>query len=714
MKRVVIAVACACAAISGGGDVSADPARLKAEVRQTASGPMLFVNGRPTAPTIFFVNFDTEQQLRQVQLDQIASAGRRGVNIVSFPLPTPWPRNDEPRDFTETDRRVEAAIKANPNILILPRLGVSWPPQWWRDEHPDELMLYDDGTRGIPSIHSRLWRNEAARHVAALIQHLEEKFGDRMIGYHPCGQNTGEWFFDRSWEGRLSGFEPPARHAFRSFVEARYRTDEALRKAWGDPNARIAAAAAPTADERKSSEGSFRRLPEERKTLDFEEFQNEAMADVAEFFCGVVRKNAPGKLAVVFYGYHFEVAGLPRGLQSSGHLALGRMLKSKSVDVVCSPVSYFDRVPGGGGYFMAPVDSVQLGGKLWLIEDDTRTHLGEKDPKYAIQHTSDMRETKGVLARNFAHILTRGAAVWWMDLFGRGWFSGDEIWAFLGGLQNTFQASIDTLSEYKPEIAVIVDERSCLYLSPTNAVTNPLLVTFRKQWYRIGAPVGIYLLDDLIAGRVPQAKMYIFLDTFALDDSQIAAVRKHACGKGCVVVWMYAPGIVHEDKLSRDHIERVTGIALREDPEADGKVVLANAEEFSAEHGHLEPSFEVTDKDAEALARYASGNGVVVAAKKIGNWTSVYSGTLQLPASLLRDLAKRAGVHIYSNQDDVIAAGNGFVSVHASSGGPKLLIMPSNCDLTDSVTGETLGRGRSFRFEMKEGDTRLLRIGRPH
>ena len=713
MKRITIVLICACAALTGGGDVGADSAKLKAEVRRTPSGPVLFVNGKPTAPTVFFVNFDSDEKLRQLQLDEIASAGKRGVDMVSLPLPMPWPRIGEPRDFAETDRRIEAAIKSNPNILILPRLGVSWPPQWWRDEHPDELMLYDDGTRGIASIHSDVCRREAGEHTAALIKHVEEKFGDHIIGYHPCGQNTGEWFFDMTWEGRLSGFEPPAKEAFRKYVGARYRTDDALRKAWGDPKASIAGAEVPTAEERKPSGGAFRKLPAEQKALDFEEFRNEAMSDTAELFCKLVRQNAPGKLAVVFYGYHFEVAGAPHGLQSTGHLALARLLESANVDIVCSPVSYFDRGPGGGGYFMAPVDSVQIHGKLWLIEDDTRTHLGGKDPGYGLERTKDMRETQGVLARNFGHMLTRGAAVWWMDLFGIGWFGGDEIWKFLGGLQSTYQAVMGQTRQYRPEIAVIVDERSCLYLSPSNAVTNLLLVMFRKQWYRIGAPVGIYLLSDLVAGKVPPAKMYVFLDTFALDGAQIAAVRKQACRKGCVVVWMYAPGIVRDGKVSLSNVQSITGMTLKEDASADGNVVLATGEKFAADHTHLDPTFAVADKDAEVLARYASGNEVAVAAKKAGGWTSVYSGVLQLPASLLRELARRAGVHIYSDQGDIIAAGNGFVSIHACAAGRKELTMPQECELTDCVTGEKLRRARSFTFEMQVGDTRVFRVVKP-
>ena len=62
----------------------------------------------------------------------------------------------------------------------------------------------------------------------------------------------------------------------------------------------------------------------EQKVVDYFEYENIAMADAAELMCKAVKDSAPDKLAVLFYGYHFELAGLPYGPQASGHLALSR------------------------------------------------------------------------------------------------------------------------------------------------------------------------------------------------------------------------------------------------------------------------------------------------------------------------------------------------------------------------------------------------------
>lgn len=696
-------------ALIGGLPTVLTAGTLTAAVRQTAAGPMLYVNGRPTAPATFFVNFDAKGELRGIQLKQVEMAGKQDVDIVSFPAALPWVEDGEEPDFREMDRRMEESLRANPNILVLPRIGVSWPGEKWQAAHRQELMVYADGTTGTsPSIHSELWRKQAQEQIKLIVRHLESKYPNSVIGYHPCGQNTGEWFYEGLWDRNTPGFEPQARKAFRDYVRQKYRTNQALREAWGDPNADMGVVDAPTAKECLSSTAAcaFRDPALERKVIDFFEFQSTAMADSAELMCKAVKEAAPEKLALVFYGYHFELSPAIQGMQSGGHLALGRLLRSPYVDVVCSPVSYLDRQAGGGGLFMAPVDSVNLHGKMWLIEDDTRTHLCKVEVGL-----NDARDTSGVLARNFAHILTRGNAVWWMDLWGEGWFADEAIWSDLGKLRSIYSDALPSLRQYKPEIAVIVDDPSCLYLHPSPEVAGTLIAEFRKQWYRIGAPAGIYLLEDLVDGKVPPARMYVFINAFALDDRTLSAVRKHACRKDCMVVWMYAPGVIWNGRLDFSNVANVVGIGLTQASSGTGSIVLEDGKQtFDAQHPHLTPSFAVDDPKASVLARYTDGGAVAVASKKISGWTSVYCGTLQMPASLLREQARKAGIHIYSDSDDIVMVGNGFVCISASVAGTKTLRLPAKCRTKDCKSGEILPESESIVLHMLQGDTRIFSV----
>lgn len=693
--------------------MSAGSADLTAEVRPTEAGPVLYVNGQATAPTIFYVSLWHDPDLTKVAQAEIASAGKVGVNIISFAIwGLPWFRDDEAADFSkyDVDVWVDKVLAANPDALLLPRFPTDWPPDWWREAHPDDVMLFDDGQRNGPaSIHSLAWRRDAAKQVSTMVRHLEEKYGDHIVGYHPCGQTSAEWFYEGMWDGRLASFEGAARDGFRRYLRGKYGTDDALQCAWRLPDVTLDAAPLPSAADRTAATGSFRDPATQQPAIDLSEFMNADMADAVSAMCRAVKEVAPNKLAVAFYGYEFELSGAPRGLASSGHLGLARLLRSPYVDVLCSPVGYGDRQPGGAGWFMSPVDSVLRNGKLWLVEDDTRTHLSAPDAFPG--RCNDERETYGVLSRNFAHILTHGAALWWMDIGGRGWFAGDGMWQQLGHLREAYASALPDLKPYAPEIAVIIDERSSLYACPSPAVTAPLMDAFRRQWYRIGAPVGIYLLDDLVAGRVPPARMYLFVSTFRLDGEQLEAIRRGVCREGRTVVWMYAPGIVRDGALDTKHVQEVTGVRVEEIGDGDGNLTVeGTGDAFSAGHRHLSPTLAVADDHAEVLARYASGKRAAIAAKDMGDWTSVYCGALQMPVSLLRDLAERAGVHIYSDEGDIVTAGNGFVGIHASHSGRKTLRMPTACRLMDVMTGEAFGRATVFRFPMRRGDTRLLRV----
>jgi hypothetical protein len=692
----------------------ATAAGLDVEVRKTAAGPLLYVNGKPLAPTVLFVNLhDVADAVHTpLQLGEVETAGRHGVNLVSLTIGIPWPRDGEAPDFAaHADPWIEMALKANPQALLIPRIPVTYPPDFWYQEHPDERMLYDDGKTGIPSIHSAVWRRDAARHLGALVAHLEAKYGDHILAYHPSGQHTGEWFYDRMWEGRAASFEAPARTGFRRYLTAKYGTDAALQHAWGVPTATLATADVPSLEQRQHCAGNaFRDPTTERLAIDFDEFLNVDMADAVALLCRAVKQAAPRKLSVAFYGYPFEVVA-PTGLQASGHLALHRLLQSPDVDVLCSPVSYLDRGAGGGGYFMAPVDSVHLHGKLWLVEDDTRTHLAPPDAGYG--RLDDARQTRGVLARNFGHIATRGTAVWWMDLPGQGWFAGAEMWEYLSGLQRAYTAALTEATPYRPEIAVFVDEQSPLYGAPNPQVLFPLLYKFRTQWYRIGAPAGVYLLDDLLAGTVPPARFYVILNAFRLSAAQTQTLQQRTGRKGCVTLWMYAPGLCRGDQLSPEYIRDVTGIGVRQIPPQVGSITDAAGTTFANAYAALTPSFAVDDPDAEVLARYAEGGEVAVAAKRVGDSLSVYSGVLQVPASLLRDLARRAGVHIYSDQDDVVMAGNGWLALHANAAGTRTLRLPTAATYRDVVSGATLGPAATLSFDLQQGDTKLLRPQNP-
>jgi len=681
---------------------------LRAQVTIRRGVPILLINGKPTPPLMVFVDLDGQN--REAGLSTVRRAAQAGVHLVSFPVhATLWNAPGKPPDYRPFEERIEVILKENPKALLLPRFGMSNVPEWWIQQNPDETMLYDNGERGMVSVASEKWRTAARNALRNLVRHLESRYGQHIFGYHPCGQNTAEWFYDRVWDGLLPSFETPMLHAFRQYLRDRSATlpDKAERRAKGI--------------------GAFLHPVTQQRLTQFWRFQQVVMVEPLEQFARIIKEETMGrKLVVFFYGYTFELSALLGGPAVSGHLALHRLLQCKDVDILCAPISYADREAGGAGGFMAPVDSVLLHGKLWLNEDDTRTYLSKPEDNYGRADT--LAHTLAVHQRNFAHIATRAAACWWMDLMGAGWLDCPEIWQNIAKLRKLYEEMLPNLQPYRPEIAVVVDEASLCHLSYGNTVSAPLLSLLRHSLYRIGAPVGFYLLQDVCDSLVNHAKLYLVLNAFAPTEAQRRAL-KQLPRKGKTVVWFYAPGFIRGNSASAEHITDLTGIrVVQKDAIASGTAhplptsaikdaklsAVWQAEEALGTTNSIAPAFVVVDPLAVALATFSENGEVAIAAKQTegGGW-SVYVGTLFIGAGMLPAFAKLAKVYTYDANDNVILAGNKLLSIHATSGqlGRRrgALVLPKPHLWQDALTKEVLSKSAArLEIEITTGQTRVF------
>jgi hypothetical protein len=94
-----------------------------------------------------------------------------------------------------------------------------------------------------------------------------------------------------------------------------------------------------------------------RNLIDFAEFQQQMMADcVCELARAARRASGGRKLVVFFYGYVFEFGAIRNGPATAGHYALRRLLDCPDIDVLCSPISYFDRGLGESGPAMTAAE----------------------------------------------------------------------------------------------------------------------------------------------------------------------------------------------------------------------------------------------------------------------------------------------------------------------------------------------------------------------
>lgn len=652
--------------------------------------------------------------VRTPYIEQVELAGKAGVHLQYPIVGMPWPRPGEKPDFTSIDNVFRQTIEADPEALIIIRYGLD-PPQWWLDEHPQARNFCHDGTPAQQWVGDEEWLREACHWQEEMIRHIQQRWGDRIIAYHPCGQHTGEWFYIGGWENKIPCFGEGVDRSFRRWLAERYKTLDALAAAWKRRVGSWDEITAPAENERRTGNlGQLLDPRSQRPLIDFHEFLQEMMAQAISEIARSCKSVAPDKAVILFYGYLYELAGWPGGVGTTGHYGWRWMLDDPNVEIYCSPISYGDRQLGGVGRFMAPVDSVALHGKRWFNEDDTRTPLAN-DP---IGQVPTIEGSQWVHLRNFAHIFPRRMGCWYMDLGATGWLNHPDLWANIARLRRLYEQHLSEPCRFQPEIAAIVDERSALYTPAGSALPPTLISDLRSPLYRIGTSVGWYLLDDLVAGRIPPAKMYVMQNAFVLDDTQREKLLDTFRRQQATVVWFYAPGYLDPEggPVSPQAFEQLTGMRLAElsAPVADRAEPLPGSEwcegvaPFGTGRGDLRPQFAVQDGPrVEVIAQWPNGQAAVAVSEAAG-YRSVFIGCLGAPPELFRNIARRSAVHIYCDTNDMIETDGRFLAISATSEGSKVLVLPGPAKVFDALSGEMIAQGHQVRLTLALGEARLL------
>ena len=627
-------------------------------------------------------------------------AGEAGVNIVTFGASNGWIEPEKAPNWGALDTVCRRLVAANPNVLLLPRIGMN-APAWFLARHPEVKMRFDDGfVMNSASVSSRLYRQAACAHLEKLVRHLRETFPRNFAGVHVSGQNSGEWFYEKSFDHELGGYEAPVRDAFRVWLAQE-----------GEPDA--ATAEVPSAEERRDTSGGCLLDPvRQRRLVLFNRFRQEEMASFLSELGAAVRRGSDGQcLAMFFYGYSWEVGSMKNGAAASGHYALEWLLKhgKENVDALSAPYSYSNRKWPGSIPVMSAAETLARNGILWFNEDDTRTYLDDVWDYKTLAGGSPVtkEQTIDLLRRNASFEILRGLGDWWMDLFGRGWYLNSDLWALRRELEPMEQAMFARAKPYAPEIADIVDERSFLYLACESRRAMTALLN-RPMFDGCGALYGQYFLNDVLE-RPIDAKLYFFALATYLDADQrakIAALR--AARPDATFVWCWAPGYLSEKGMSVDTIAETTGFRVER---VSPKVPLARSTPLGLAKGLgyqewggavqkgaaplfapiLEEGDEVwavwrdlPDKPALVARKHASGTGY-----------DIFLGPGQLFRELLHVAAKTAGVHCYLDcrAGNVIAA-EGYVAVQ---------------NVTDKPLTVTLRDGTRRTLDIPKGATRILR-----
>ncbi|MFH1566784.1 MAG: hypothetical protein ABIL09_02215 [Gemmatimonadota bacterium] len=728
------------------------------QVRIHRGAPTLFMDGKPAFCAIHLNNYnlgepDSPASLAAAQrLEEFyRQAGLRFFSLsiegcISFDRAYDAPTGGFPaRAFEPLDNLRRLAERA-PEGKFLLRVGTEprGDESAWIQQHRQECEVMESRAKGIyatPSYASRLWIQDAGRYLQSLIGYIFDRGLDQhILGYLICAGDSAEWVKVGPMEDWAADYSPPMQAAFRQWLEEKYTDVKALRGAWADDTVDFAMDLVPSPEEQADADLFLFKDPRRRRrAIDHFQCLAHIVARDIDSLCGVAKQACRRQhLAGVFYGYLQEMvwnngffgqrladADVAHSAAArSGHAGLREVLASPHVDFLSSPYSYGFRGVGGEGGFMSLQASVQRAGKLWLSEEDMRTHYAPPDSFYGQTHTPS--ETCQVLKRQFANVVAHAAGGWWCD-FGKP-AEPEVMEVFRRSLQvGDHQLGLEALGS-AAEVAIVVDAESSFYRSTLNNFDIP---NWRNRAWgiaRLGAPADFVLLSDVLSGRAPEYKLYFFMNTFHLSAADRETLRRALRRDGKVALWVYAPGFVGDEGLSVEQCNELMGLRLRMTPRQWGvSIYLSNFEHaitrplptstFWGTDMRLGPLFTVQDPEAVTLGTAVINQGrcepgFVLKEGPGGEWASLYSAAPNIPPGVLREVARYAQVHLFSESEDVLYANHSYVALHTVRGEVKTVHLPHRADVWEVYSNRQVGRHcTSFQDQMAAGSTHLYYYG---
>jgi ATP-dependent Clp protease adapter protein ClpS len=190
---------------------------------------------------------------------------------------------------------------------------------------------------------------------------------------------------------------------------------------------------------------------------------------------------------------------------------------------------------------------------------------------------------------------------------------------------------------------------------------------------RSGASIDTIYLSDFEKANLDKYKCIVFMNTFALTQTQKEQISKKAHKKGRSVVWFFAPGYTDTKRNDISFCEEVSGFDL--DVIAPMPQINVQCEGFSYsvdnsdEESRLNKLF--VPKDGEVLGYI---NNIPALSYKTINGCVVYFSTIPFTTpEAFRYVFERSDVHIYDDCNDAVLEGSGLLLVHAENEGDRTI-----------------------------------------
>ena len=662
------------------------------KVENIAGSPTFTLNGKP-----FYGLWGACWFAKRPDRQPVHNANTTPNLVSLYTIDVPWQHLDEvvPQVY---DRSAELYRRCNPGAYFIVNIPFYPPREEFYAAYPDDACLDDEGKINVDgrcnySFASKKLRELFRDYMDYLMGYLEHApYANRIVGYRLVGGHTIEWLGWDPKPGHTLDFSPVFKAAFKEYLQKNHPeiTDYSV----------------PTLEERMElDEDEILWDPAKHaKVIAFNNFYSANVTDIVIELARHAREIVgPNKVLGTYHGYTMTL-GAGGTNQLRAHFDFKRFLDAKCIDFIMSPQPYSVRNLGMPMGDMKPFSTIAAHNVIPCIEDDTRTFCGPPNMGYCQTPTREL--SINVIQRNFGDVLCRNTPTYFYSLTSGYEFDFPEAGAAMADAQRVGQHCLEHGVGRHAEIAVVVSEaaiKAMPALFGQGVSSGELLQYYRDdgkvstsrrggtvfttealqhnyiRYACIGAPVDYVLAEDL-ADHSGDYKLYIFSNCIVYDAKFLAAIEALR-QRDCTLFWMYAPGYTYGNTISVENMKRLTGFTFEKfQVPVMPAVTLADGVVMGTRTVRMMPLFHALD--GEAIGTYENGK-VGLAKIKTGKATSVFSGVWQFNTPFLVNLARQAGVHLFTETMDPVEANDALFTLHARRSGTKRIRLPKRCDVVD-------------------------------
>ena len=735
----------------------------KVEVRRRGDGMDMLVDGAPVVPLFFsLAATGSGSAYKESSYEVMRNAYSAGIRFFAPIVTITAFDKDGHMDLSLLDDIMAQALAACPGSYFVLRMALPPPP--WLPANERMMMAKDQGAaakaggfedtkveKGFDaSLASEGYKAHFRKEVKRVIAHMKScAYGKSVLGTLATGGGYElNWGQPVVFPGYLIDVSPAQVKHVGKALKDKYGSLGALRAAWDDGNASFDAPSLPGLEDRSGSDiAGFRdsAVGKSRRVLDFLDIYCSESDENLKVAFDAVQEAAPNSFFGSFYTctVNSEWGGAGAGF---GGGTTRPLLNHPGAKFVAGILFYTDRRAGGVSVNTSMTwESFRMHGKMLLSENDIRTPVTSE-----LITEASWADAAQTMRREFSNtVLMERNAMWYFDMGYTGpWFDNPMLLDEMSKEMAVGKAALGVERKNMAETLVVLDPNAWRYYAstteklregekpPFNCIVYPLNYNTLavEAMMRMGAPKDFILPEDL--PLKDGYKLYIFPTAFHCDSALRERVAKLA-NDGAVCVFMGPAGLVDDKSASLENMESLLGMKVA----FDGPMPLAAsmipsthplAAGFTGKEtigaGDYVRCFNMdylptwyrfyVDGDipgVEPLAKYNTPAGkVAMAVRRVGKGAIVYSGVPITHPGVYRNIAKFAGVHVYSDTDDALYADGNFLMIHTKDAGKKKLKLREKApEIREVFSGELIGRNvDEFEVELPAKHTALYYIGK--